>query len=105
MLTHTESTSGGASAGDICHHPHSVDGILEQMDKARMLGEKLEKTLVNLSDEIDGNFSGKASKSLITLLDNEINKIKLAKENWQTLYDETKQIAVGIEEQDKALIK
>lgn len=89
---------------EIVHDRAVVDQLLRIMDEAKNAGLKLENTLESLSTAIEGNFSGEATESLVLLLDHEVKRIRLEKDNWNEMYQSAETVAAGIEYQDETLV-
>lgn len=89
---------------EIKHNREIVDGILKKMDRLKSMVDDLGLILDRLANEIQANFSGESEESLVALLNHEVKKIKLESENWQSLYEQTVNVAKNFEEQDEKII-
>jgi len=89
---------------EIKHNPSKVEEILGKMNESKSMANQLATTLEQLANDIEDNFSGSASESLISLLNEESEKIKNEKDNWQTLFEQARQVRSKLEEQDRLLI-
>src|SRR5699024_1260107 len=89
---------------EIKHNPSKVEEILGKMNEYKSMANQLATTLEQLANDIEDNFSGSASESLISLLNEESEKIKNEKDNWQTLFEQARQVRIKLEEQDRLLI-
>lgn len=89
---------------EIKHNPSKVEEILGKMNESKSMANQLATTLEQLANDIEDNFSGSASESLISLLNEESEKIKNEKDNWQTLFEQARQVSSKLEEQDRLLI-
>ena len=86
---------------EIKHNPSKVEEILGKMNESKSMANQLATTLEQLANDIEDNFSGSASESLISLLNEESEKIKNEKDNWQTLFEQARQVSSKLEEQDR----
>ena len=88
---------------EIKHNRDEIDRIIKKMKDAKDKGEKLSVTLKKVSNVIQSEFFGEAQKSLATLIEVEVKKINKEKENWQSLIEQTENIASSLEKQDEKL--